>query len=183
MVPPELEEPEMTGAPESLEKENARSEPRLDPVRPSTVRRARLGAVVGPADVPKALARLGIESGILVKELIEGTPAHLDGMLVGDIITRVEGKRIARATDAVKALSGHAPGKVAVVQVLRDGKPILLRLKLDQGTKVVKRSSRREDGRRLRRHHLRSRMKMRQWQRDLRRRHQLRMRQLRRLRY
>lgn len=168
----------MSGAPESLEHENTRNEPApaVDPFRVQGVRRARLGAVVEPADIPEALAALGVASGIRVKELIEGTPAHLDGMLVGDVITRVEGKPIARATDAVNALAGHKPGEVAIVQVIRDGKPILLRLKLDQGTKVIKPSALPKARRKLRQQRHRYRMNMRQWRRDLRRRHQLRMR-------
>lgn len=188
MIPSELEEPEMAGAPGSLDEENRRIEvpaKRLDRLRVQPrVRRARLGAVVERAQITDALSALGVASGIRVKELIEGTPAQRDGMLPGDIITRVEGRPIARATDAMKALSGHAPGRVVAVRVIRSGKPILLRLKLDHGTQVVKPSSSSAPSRL---HRLRKRrgfrVNMRQWRRNLRRRHRTHMRQLYRRRY
>ncbi|MEM1031901.1 MAG: PDZ domain-containing protein [Myxococcota bacterium] len=184
MATPEKERPseQMKGAPESLEQDNQRVEPH----RASGVRRARLGAVVEPVTLSTALRAIGRTTGLLVKELVEGTPAQRDGMLAGDVITAVEGRRIARPVDVLRALAGRERGKVVNVEVVRDDRPLLLRLKLDQGTTVVhpqaksrlvrERWERRHQRRRI--HRARRKMDMRRWRQDLLRRHRMQRQQL-----
>ncbi|MEM9876089.1 MAG: PDZ domain-containing protein [Myxococcota bacterium] len=184
MATPEKERPseQMKGAPESLEQDNQRVEPH----RASGVRRARLGAVVEPVTLSTALRAIGRTTGLLVKELVEGTPAQRDGMLAGDVITAVEGRRIARPVDVLRALAGRERGKVVNVEVVSDDRPLLLRLKLDQGTTVVhpqaksrlvrERWERRHQRRRI--HRARRKMDMRRWRQDLLRRHRMQRQQL-----
>ena len=60
----------------------------------------------------------------------EGTPAEAAGLLEGDIITAIDGKRIDGESPLDDVLSAYAPGDTITLDVLRDGKTIQLTLTL-----------------------------------------------------
>lgn len=71
-------------------------------------------------------AEVKMESnGILIENVIENGPAQKIGVLKGDIITEVNGEKLAgkTITDAIKLLRGP-PKTIAKVVILRDGKDI-----------------------------------------------------------
>ncbi len=83
---------------------------------------------------------LGVTSGVLVDQVIPGSPAATAGVRAqaanqaGDVITAVEGKPIASSSDIAGALSGKKVGDVVAVTVWRDGKSTDLKLTLARRT-------------------------------------------------
>jgi membrane-associated protease RseP (regulator of RpoE activity) len=59
--------------------------------------------------------------GVPVTAVRPGSPAEAAGILVGDIITSLDGRWTASVADAYAAAAGVAPGEPAQVVILRDG--------------------------------------------------------------
>ncbi|MFQ5899428.1 MAG: DegQ family serine endoprotease [Candidatus Methylomirabilia bacterium] len=61
-------------------------------------------------------------SGVLVADVMEGSPAADAGLKAGDIITEFAGERIREVTDLQKQVAATPPGERAVLTVMRDKK-------------------------------------------------------------
>lgn len=84
------------------------------------------GLVVAPlADGPAA--------GVLVKEVLDGSPAAAAGLKTGDILTDLDGRWTTSVADAYAAAAGVEPGRSVAVVVLRDGKEARLTVKPADG--------------------------------------------------
>jgi membrane-associated protease RseP (regulator of RpoE activity) len=67
----------------------------------------------------------GLESpGVPVKAVLEGSPAALAGIKVGDILTTLDGRWTTSIHDVYAAAAGVESGKAVAVVVLRDGKEV-----------------------------------------------------------
>ncbi len=64
---------------------------------------------------------LTTDSGILVINIVPGSPAQKAGFLQGDILRSVENSRIKKTSDLVVELSNYNIGTEVVVKVLRNG--------------------------------------------------------------
>jgi S1-C subfamily serine protease len=101
------------------------------------VKHAYLGISGGSItpDLAKAL-KLPVEEGVLVNEVVEGGPADDAGIkggdtsatiegasfkLGGDVITEVDGKKIADMEEVINAVNAASPGDKMVLTVDRDG--------------------------------------------------------------
>ena len=87
-----------------------------------TVTRAYLG--IAPQDIDANLARqfnLPGQSGALVGDVMDGTPAAKAGLKSGDVITAVNGRNIADAHDLQLTVSQLAPGSLATLKIIRSG--------------------------------------------------------------
>jgi serine protease Do len=62
------------------------------------------------------------KEGIVVANVVPGSPAAAAGLKRGDVITAVEGTPIADASALGRWLSTHKPGDKATLTVIRDGK-------------------------------------------------------------
>lgn len=84
-----------------------------------------LGIQVTEVDLPPALAAAarGSRRGVLVSGLTEGGPADAAGVLIGDILTGVEGVIIGDLADLQAALTAHPEAAVRLA-ILRGGVPI-----------------------------------------------------------
>ncbi|WIA10403.1 hypothetical protein OEZ85_010595 [Tetradesmus obliquus] len=93
------------------------------------VMRPSLGVVIAP---PQALQRIG-EKGVLVLDVTPGSPAERAGLrptsrnaagdlILGDIITSVDGAPVASARDLLEQLDAKRVGDKVVVDVLRGGR-------------------------------------------------------------
>jgi S1-C subfamily serine protease len=94
--------------------------------RNGTVKRGYLGVRTQPVEISesarKALKREQ-EHGLLVLWLEEKGPAEGGGLLVGDIITAINGQAVADPDDLFAALNSDTVGRSIAVEVVRGGKP------------------------------------------------------------
>jgi serine protease Do len=92
---------------------------------------SRLGVRVQDLSEPLA-AHFGAKSGVIVADVDEGSAAQKAGVKVADVITAVNGEEIADAGDLRRAISKAAgEGKTAELSVVRDKKPLTLKVEPD----------------------------------------------------
>jgi serine protease Do len=95
------------------------------------VTRGYIGVRIQPLD--KELANslgLASENGALVANVLPDGPAAKAGIESGDVIVSVDGKKIDSPRQLTRQIGAIAPGAAASIEVIRDGKPIKLDLKL-----------------------------------------------------
>jgi serine protease Do len=95
------------------------------------VTRGYLGVRIQP--LTKELAdTLGLESeeGALVANVLANGPAGKAGIESGDVIVSVNGKKVDGPRQLTRRIGAIAPGETASLDVMRDGKPVKLSLKL-----------------------------------------------------
>src|ERR1019366_3306839 len=71
-------------------------------------------------------------SGALVEDVAPGGPAEKAGIKPGDVIRKVNGQTIDSAHQLTDVITGISPGAVAGLDVIRDGKPLSLRVTLTE---------------------------------------------------
>ncbi len=81
------------------------------------------GSIPDFAEVPK---------GVRFSDVREGSPAAKAGLRGGDIMIEFDGKPIENLYDFTYALRGKKPGEEVAVKVLRDGKPLEVKVLLEQ---------------------------------------------------
>jgi serine protease Do len=64
----------------------------------------------------------GFNNGVLVQQIQPGGPAEKAGIMVGDIITAVDGRAIKDGDDLVSEITSRRPGSAIRLGYLRDGK-------------------------------------------------------------
>jgi serine protease Do len=91
----------------------------------------RLGVQV--QDLSDSLAaHFGAKSGVIVADVDQGSAAEKAGVKVADVITAVNGEAISDAGDLRRAVAKAAgDGKTAELSVLRDKKPLTLKVEPD----------------------------------------------------
>src|SRR3990172_9147035 len=65
-------------------------------------------------------------TGVVVVGLVRGGPAHQAGLQPGDVLVSINGKKITEAREALLIISGHKPGSRVKMEVLREGKSMIL---------------------------------------------------------
>jgi len=70
--------------------------------------------------------KLKVGDGVVVVAVMRGGPAHQAGLQPGDVIQAINGKRIHEAHDALLEISSQKPGNRVQMNVLRDGKELIL---------------------------------------------------------
>lgn len=95
-----------------------------------TSRSGRLGVQL--EDVQDQLADyFGVKTGALVTSVAKDTPAARAGFKAGDVITKVNGEPIEDTTDVRRELRRIDSGKEFQVDVVRDHKPLSMKVTLD----------------------------------------------------
>jgi serine protease Do len=111
------------------------------------VSRGRIGVQIDQVtkDVAESIG-LGKPQGALVRSVESGSPADKAGIEAGDIITRLDGKTIERATDLPRMVGNTKPGSKATVTVFRRGgsKDLSVTIAEFEVEKPVKRVSEKE---------------------------------------
>lgn len=69
---------------------------------------------------------VGVENGIIVKDVEANTIASKEGIKPGDIIIKVDGKDIKNMGDLSKIMYSHSSGDKLKIEVIRDGKMVNL---------------------------------------------------------
>jgi serine protease Do len=97
------------------------------------VTRAWLGVSIQP--ITKELATsfgLPDTSGALVSGVTDNSPAAKVGLKQGDVITRYDGRAVARVNDLPRAVAETPVGREVPIEILRDGKRLALTVKVAQ---------------------------------------------------
>lgn len=96
------------------------------------VRRGWLGVGGLTAAVPPALAdRTGRETGLLVSEVVPGSPAATAGVYLGDVVVAAGGHPITTAQDLQRLMLGAEPGSRFPLTVFRRGALVDVVVELD----------------------------------------------------
>lgn len=93
------------------------------------IARGYLGLAMQGIELPEAL---GGGSGVIALGIAPGTPAERSGLIVGDIITTLLGRRITDSDDVQALLDASSVGTQTVVGILRGGKPLELPLTIGE---------------------------------------------------
>jgi len=92
-------------------------------VKKGHVTRGYLGLAVQPVRLPAEMRRQGAGAiGLVIINLEAGGPAERAGLLLGDIITGLEGRAVADPSDLVAFLGSESVGKQVSVDIMRAGK-------------------------------------------------------------
>jgi len=103
----------------------------LEQLKKGKVIRGWLGVYI--QEVTEDIAEsLGMKEprGALVSEVIKGSPAEEAGIKRGDVIISFEGKEVKNSRELPTMVASTEVGKVVDVKVLRDGKPVTLKVKI-----------------------------------------------------
>lgn len=68
--------------------------------------------------------------GVLVKEVIVGTPAQDSGLKAGDQITAVSDVKVSKPAEMIEAVRNQGVGTVVTIAFIRDNKPLTKKIKL-----------------------------------------------------
>lgn len=91
------------------------------------VRRGYLGVSAQAVRLPEALAdQIGQETGLLLVGVEPDSPADRGGLLLGDVITALNGRPVRHMDDLQAGLSGDRVGQTVPVQVVRGGQVVTL---------------------------------------------------------
>jgi serine protease Do len=96
-----------------------------------TIRHAIIG--IGPVSITPELAdqfQLPIQSGVIVGSVGEGTPAAAIGLRQGDIITAIDGEKLAGAGDLRRIVRAKKPGDTILLTVRRPNGTARVKLRL-----------------------------------------------------
>jgi serine protease Do len=95
------------------------------------VSRGYIGVTLRDVD-PDLQRSLGLTSshGALVQDLTPGSPGARAGLRTYDVIVAVDGKPVESNDTLIQMIAARAPGSIAIVQVLRDGRSMNFTLKL-----------------------------------------------------
>ena len=92
-------------------------------IESGTVTRGWLGISLGDVDEDLAQAlSLSSTDGVLVEEVLEGTPAASGGVENGDVIITVDGKAITGPNDLSRRIANYPPGRKVKMKIVRNGK-------------------------------------------------------------
>jgi S1-C subfamily serine protease len=87
--------------------------------RPLDARMLRLEGLSGGASLEAGASET---RGVQVVSVEKGSPAESGGLRQGDVVVKVDGKRVGGIDALLRALAQHAPGKELEVVVVRGGK-------------------------------------------------------------
>ena len=84
--------------------------------------RGWLGVVIQPV-TPELAKSFGLDApnGAVVSDVTQGSPAEKAGLARGDVITRYDGRVVARANDLPRAVAETPIGRSVPVDIVRDG--------------------------------------------------------------
>jgi serine protease Do len=95
--------------------------------------RGWLGVSIQP--ISPELARqfqLESEKGSLVGDVIEGSPAQNGGIMRGDVIIGINGEKVTEPHELRNIIANTLPGEAIVLNIIRDGREILLSVTLSE---------------------------------------------------
>ncbi len=82
------------------------------------------------AQMRALITKLGVRQGVLVAEVLSGSPAEKAGMKPYDVIVSLGGRVVNSFTDLQEALARHRPGDTVEVKYVRDKKQNIVEITL-----------------------------------------------------
>jgi serine protease Do len=97
------------------------------------VARGYIGVVLRDVDPDlRRSLRLPVGSGALVQDITPGSPGDRAGLRTYDLVVAVDGVPVAGTDQLIHKVSARAPGTIVRLDLLRDGRPVPMRLKLGE---------------------------------------------------
>jgi len=115
-VPPPAAEP----APAQEPAPAPEAEPRYTPEPPAPVRGGFLGVQLGSIDEADPRWRGKLTHGLLIVEVLDGTPAKRGGLREGDVITEVGGRPVTELSEFIDWIGQRAPGDEVRLTIFRE---------------------------------------------------------------
>jgi S1-C subfamily serine protease len=87
-------------------------------------------------DVDEGVARqLGLKApeGVLILEMLRGSPADRAGLEPGDVVVRIDDRPVGTATQLRNDLAAARVGSEIRLSVLREGRPREIRIRVERG--------------------------------------------------
>lgn len=101
-------------------------------IKTGKVIRPFLGVEMAPVTVGLAEeADLSVDSGALIIEVVEGSPADRAGLKAEDVIVKIDGKKIADPGDAGDAIGARKPGDKIKISLARGKQTVELEVRLE----------------------------------------------------
>lgn len=100
-------------------------------IQNGSVTRGWIGVAV--QDLTPELAesfKLGETRGVLISEVVRGSPAQMAGIRPGDILTEIDGKPLSDSSSMLETISALPPGKVTMLKLLRNEQEIVVQIKV-----------------------------------------------------
>ncbi len=93
--------------------------------------RGWLGVVIQEI-TPDIAEAIGVREGILVAQVVDGSPADKAGLKVGDIIVALNGQKLSSVRDLQFKIMKTKPGTEVKLTVIRDGKEKIIKVKVGE---------------------------------------------------
>ena len=77
--------------------------------------------------------------GVVVTEVLDGSPAQKSGFKIGDVLTAVDNEKVKNGRDLLVAMNHHKPNDEVVVTLLRESKALKYKVKLIRRGELFKR--------------------------------------------
>jgi serine protease Do len=128
---------------------------------PSNMARNVMNQLIGKGKVQRGMLGIGIQQvtsdiaaglglrqvrGVLVNSVNPGGPADQAGVKTGDVIVQLNGKDVNDSNTLRNDIAGMQPGTAVTLSILRDGKPLDIRVKLGELTPESARANQPESG-------------------------------------
>ncbi len=84
-------------------------------------------------DLREALDMDEDAEGVLIAEVVDDSPADEAGLEEGDVVTAVDGKKVASVEDLVAAVRDRSPGDEIELEIVRDGRRKTITAELGRG--------------------------------------------------
>ncbi|MCX8164031.1 MAG: Do family serine endopeptidase [Aquificaceae bacterium] len=93
--------------------------------------RGWLGVVIQDI-TPDMAEHLGVKEGVIISQIMPGSPADRGGLKVGDIVAEVDGQRMSEVRELQFRIMRTEPGKEIGLKVIREGKEISLKIRVGE---------------------------------------------------
>jgi serine protease Do len=98
--------------------------------------KGRIGVALAPLS-PELSNQLNVPDGthgVVVRNVVPGSPADQAGLEAGDVIVGVGGKKVASPSEAASAIRGAAKDHAVALRIIRNGEPAFVAVNLDQSS-------------------------------------------------
>jgi len=95
------------------------------------VTRGWLGIVIQDI-TPEMAESLGVKEGVIIAQIMPGSPADKGGLKVGDVVVEVDGQKVSEVRELQFKIMRTEPGKEIDLKVIREGKEVSLKIKVGE---------------------------------------------------